>query len=178
MINKIYNRRHLSEYLTYGLIAAISYSIPVGVYLFLADYTYSEIPFLGSVLFMFVILIYCIKLAKRRPEYKSVWMMIVEAQFAILIGIVLSVLISMILCFIFIPAFMSGHSPGTFLKHAPVARNESNSGVLLTIFLTATIANFGAAGFMAVMAPYVFKYDQTKDKTVLLDKEISETEAS
>ena len=171
MKNILYNRQHMREYLLYGLIAALAFIIPVWIFFFYPDYSQIGLFFVGSMLFMFVILWYSIKLSGRRPEYKSTWMMIIAAHFAILVGIVISVLLATILCFIYIPGFMSGDSTNV-LDDAPKGLNNQNWNLLSILFLCATVANFGAGGFIAVLGPYVFKKNQTKDKTAVLDPEV------
>jgi hypothetical protein len=120
---------------------------------------------------MFVIMLYSMKLSGRKPEYKSAWMMIIASHFAILAGIILSVLFTTILCFFYIPGFLSGDSTNA-LQDAPTGTNNQNWNILLMLYLCATVVNFGAAGFIAVLGPYVFKKNQTKDKTALLETHI------
>ena len=112
-----------------------------------------------------------LKLTKRDFDYKSVWMMIVAAHFVILFGIIIFVLLSFMLCLIYIPGFMSGNSVAIF-KHAPEAIDGKNMGTIMLVFTCATIENFGAGGFMALLASYVSKKNQTKDKTALLESNI------
>ena len=97
--------------------------------------------------------------------------MIVAAHMAVIVGILLSVAFTAILCFIYIPGFLSGNSDN-ILDNASGSMNGKNSLLLTLLFLCATVANFGAAGFMAVLGPYVFKQNQTKDRSVMLEKEI------
>lgn len=164
MANTLFDRRHLREYALYGSLAGLVYSIPVLLYLAIASYYYSAILFIGSILFMFVILIYSIKLTRRRPDYKSTGMMIIAGHMAVLVGIFISVVCATILCFAFIPGFLSGDSQDAFLNRAPQAFNKDNEGTLMLIYVTATIVNFGAGAFMSVLVSYVVKLNQTKDK--------------
>ena len=174
--NSLYDRRHLHEYFWYGLIAATGFIIPVWVFFFFLDYNHMWVIFLGSFFFMFVIMNYVFRLSRRKPEYRSSWMMIIAAQFAVFIGIVFSVLFTTILCFIYIPEFMSGDSSNV-LKDAPVGLNNQNWSMLALLYVCATIENFGAGGFIAILGPYVFKKNQTKDKTAQLEKEIRVSES-
>ena len=171
MRNILYNRQHIREYLLYGLISAITFIVPVWIFFLYLDYNQTGLIFLGSIFFMFVIMWYVIKLSRRRPEYKSSWMMIVAAHFAVLAGIVFSVLLCVLLCFIYIPGFMSGNSPN-MLDDAPAGLNNQNWSLLSVLFLCATVENFGAGGFIAILGPYVFKKNQMKDKTAVLDPEV------
>ena len=156
----------------YGFVAAILYIIPAWYYLYQADYRNGWIVYIGSVFFMFVIMLYSFTLSRRRPEYKSSWMMIVAAHGAVVAGILFAMLFTFMLCLLYIPAFMTGHSPSTFLAHAPAGLNNKNVDTVLQVFIPATIENFGAGSFMAVLGPYVFKRNQTRDKPVSLEQRI------
>src|SRR5215467_13282049 len=105
--NSLYNKKHISEYLWYGLFSAIAYIIPVWIFFLSKNYSQTAMVFLGSILFMFVTILYTLKLSRRRPEYQSAWMMIIAAHFSVLAGIVFSVLLTTLLCFIYIPGFLS-----------------------------------------------------------------------
>lgn len=163
--NELFNRFHLREYVIWGLIAGLAYSIPVLVYLAVASYYYTATLFIGCILFMFVVLIYSMKLTRRRPEYKSTWSMIIAGHMVVLIGIITSVLVSFILCFIFIPGFMSGDSADDFVRRAPEAFNIDNASTLMLIAMTATLVNFGVGGFINIVVSYAVKLNQTKDRT-------------
>jgi len=120
---------------------------------------------------MFVIMLYVIKLSRRQPEHKSSWMMIIAAHIAVLVGIIFSVLLTTVLCFFYIPGFMSAGSKDV-LANAPPALNTKNFSLITLLYLCATVENFGAGGFMAILGPYVFKRNQTTDKTALLEPHI------
>lgn len=168
MKNILYNRAHLLEYLKYGILAALAFSIPVLVFFLYSDYNQLGIIYLGSIFFMFVIMAYSVKLSSRRPEYRSTWMMIAASHMAVLTGILFSVLMSVVLCFFFVPGFLSGNSDEV-LADAPSGLNNQNWGLISFLLICATVLNFGAGGFMGVLGPYVFKKNQMKDKTAILD---------
>lgn len=165
MANILFDRRHMREYGLWGTVAGLAYAIPVLVYLAMANYYYTAILFIGSILFMFVVLAYTLKLTRRRPEYKSTWAMIIASHMVILTGIIVSVLVSLVLCFVFIPGFMSGNSDDGFLRKSPDAMNINNSGTLMLIAMTATLVNFGVGGVISIVAAYAVKLNQTKDRT-------------
>lgn len=158
------NQKHITEYLFYGGLAALVFMVPTWYFLHTADYNNAWIVYLGCILFMFVIMFYCYQLSRRRPDYKSTMMMMAAAHIAIAVGVALSVLVSLILCFLYIPGFMSGDSPDSYLTDAPSFTNHNNFGTIFQIFFPATLVNFGAGSFIAILAPYVFKINQTKDK--------------
>lgn len=172
MKNSLYNRQHLKEYFYYGLAAALVYMIPVWVYLVLQEYKYTWMVLLGSILFMFVILVYSYRLSRRKTEQESTWMMIIAACFAVLTGIVLSVLLTLLLCAIYLPGFFSNGGGTNVLEKAPAGLNKHNSSLLWLLFICATVENFGAGGIMALLGPYIFKKNQTRDRSAQLEKSI------
>lgn len=159
------NRQHLREYLLYGLASGLAYMIPVFIFFLIKDYNYLGIIYFGSILFMFVIMAYAYKLSRRRPEYKSTWMMMKAAHLSALAGIAFSVLFTTLLCFVFIPGFLSGDSSNV-VKDAPEGLNNHNWSLLGLLYLCATVENLGAGGFIGVLGPYVFKKNQTKDESM------------
>jgi hypothetical protein len=169
--NSLYNKKHLQEYLLYGALAALCYIIPALVFFADLDYNRIWILFLGSILFMFAIMLYALKLSKRRPEYKSSWMMVIASHFVIVTGVIFSVLITVLLCFIFIPRFLSGHSADV-LSDAPASLNDRNTNLIMILFLCATLANYFTGSFVAVLGHYVFKKDQTEDKSAVLENKV------
>lgn len=172
MKNSLYNKRHFREYLFYGALAALLYIVPVWIFLHIMDYGQLYLIYAGSIAFMALIGVYSYKLSRRRTEYKSSWMMVIAAHFAVLTGIVIAVILTTILCFVYIPGFMSGESSEQLLQNAPEVYNKNNAGLVLSLYLCATVENFGAAGFMALLGPYVFKIDQTRDKSAVLENNI------
>jgi len=95
--------------------------------------------------------------------------MIIATHCTVLAGIIIAVLFTFFLCFLYIPGFMTGNSPASFLQHAPAGLNNKNMGTVFQVFIPATIENFGAGAFMAVLGPYVFKPNQTKDEPAVLE---------
>jgi hypothetical protein len=169
MQDPVFDRMHLREYAIYGGIAGLLYVIPVWYFLHTATYQASGILYIGCILFMFVILIYSIRLTRRRSDYQSAWRMIVAGHLAVLVGILISVVLSIILCFVYIPGFVNGNK-------APTESSIDNTGAIQIIFLTATVANFGVGAFISLLCSYVIKPNQTNDETpeVLQDSETIE----
>src|SRR5258705_4855993 len=108
MTDILFNKKHLKEYAVYGSIAGIFHTVTVWYFLHESNYHTAAILFIGSIFFMFVIMIYALKLTKRRPDYDSTWVMIIAGQMAVAIGIVVSVIGSFILCCFYIPGFIRG----------------------------------------------------------------------
>lgn len=161
----LFDGYHRRGYFLFGLIAAILYAIPVWVFLGKRNFELSWVVWLGTILFMFAILLYTIVISKHKPEYKSTWFMIVASMITVLAGILIATILTFILCSFFIPAFLTGHSPSSFLQHSPQGLNDKNIGTISTVFFPAIFGNFGVGGFVAVMGPYIFKKNQTEDET-------------
>jgi len=158
MTKVIYSRDHIIEYLTYGSIAGLLYGGTVWYLLSTKNYQDNWMLHLGSILFFFVILIYTIRLTRRRKDYKSTWTMLFAGHGAVLVGVAVAAVFAGILCAIYMPGAQFPNAPGGY--------NEHNYGVLIHIFFTAVLENFAAGGFAAVLVAYVIKPDQTKDRSV------------
>jgi hypothetical protein len=167
MKNPLFNKKHILEYLFYGGMAAIVFIVPVIYFLAKGVYEDSWVVYVGTALFMFAIMVYNLILTRRKADYKSALKMLMAGHLAVLTGIVLSVLLAFICCYIYIPGFMTGHSQ-PILDNAPEGLNNKNTGTLLQIFLPATIGNFCAGAFITVVVSYVIKPNQTKDKAAPL----------
>ena len=94
--------------------------------------------------------------------------MIMAGHMAVLSGIIISVLICLALCFIYIPGFFTGASDSAFLHNARPEMNRHNSGTLLLIFFPGTLLNFGVGGFISIVTSYALKINQTKDRAAPL----------
>src|SRR5436190_12644998 len=138
MTDILFNKKHLKEYAAYGSIAGIFHILGVWYFLHESNYHTAAILFIGSIFFMFVIMIYSIKLAKRRPDDKSIWGMLISGQMAVAVGIVISVICSFILCCFYMPGFINGGGTDDLLRNAPTGLNVNNTGTIELIFITAT----------------------------------------
>ena len=171
MANILLNLNHLKEYVKYGTIAGLFHLLMVWYFLYRSNYNTSVVLFIGSVFFMFVIMIYALKLTKRRPDQYSTWLMIIMGQVTVVIGIVVSVIGSIILCCFYVPEFVNGAGSDNFLLNAPGSVNVKNSGTLEFIFLTAIFVNYMAGAFISAMIAYAVKPNQTEDQTPTIFEE-------
>ena len=146
----LFNRKHFKEYTVYGGIAGICHSLTVWYFLHQSNDHGAGILFIGSIFFMFVIMIYAIRLTKQPPDNKRTWGMLISGQIAVLSGIVVSVISSIILCSIYMPA----------------------AGSVVLIFVTAIFENYGAGAFMSAMVAYALKPNQTVDRTPEIFEEL------
>ena len=161
----LFNNRHLKEYVVYGSIAGIFHALTVWYFLHESNYRTAPVLFIGSIFFLFVIMVYSLKLTKRRPDYESTWGMLISGQMAVVVGVIVSVICATILCWFYIPGFTKGGGADGFLRNAPGGLNIKNTGTLELIFITATFENYGAGAFISAMIAYALKPDQTKDIT-------------
>jgi hypothetical protein len=164
MYNPVLNRQHARDYFLYGGAAAFLFVLPVWYFLASADYEQSWIVYSGSILFMFAIMVYAIRLIRHPQDHKSAVIMLMAGHLAVLTGVLLSVLFSGILCLVYIPGFLSGHSADGFLQNAPAGLNRNNTGTVFQVFFPATLGNLGTGSFMSVIISYVLKPNQTGDK--------------
>jgi hypothetical protein len=178
MANILFNKKHLKEYTSYGGIAGLLYVLTVWYFLYRSNYHISPVLFAGSIFFMFIIMIYALKLTKRRSDNYSTWTMIIASQLAVIVGIALSVTGSLILCCFYIPGFVNSGGADDFLRNAPGGLNVNNSGTLEIIFMTAIIENYLAAAFISAMIAYAVKPNQTEDRTPEIFEESAKSEIS
>lgn len=165
MTDILFNKKHLKEYAVYGSIAGIFHILTVWYFLHEPNNHTAPMLFIGSIFFMFVIMVYSVKLTKRGPDYKSTWGMLISGQMAVVVGVVVSVICSFILCCFYIPGFINGSDADNFLGNTPSDLDVNNTGTIELIFITATFENYGAGAFISAMIAYALKPDQTKDLT-------------
>ena len=165
MTDILFNKKHLKEYAVYGSIAGIFHALTVWYFLHESNYHTATILFIGSIFFMFVIMVYSVKLTKRRSDYESTWGMLISGQMAVVVGVVVSVICSIILCYFYIHGFIKGGGTDEFLRNAPSGLNVKNTGTTELIFITATFENYGAGAFISAMIAYALKPNQTEDIT-------------
>ena len=167
MANILFNKKHLIEYVIYGGIAGLLYAFTVWYFLFRSNGHAPIVLFIGSVFFTFLIMIYALRLTKRKSENYSVWMMIIAGQMAVAIGIVISVIGSFVLYCFNMWKFMNSGTAGLLRESI----NTNDSGALELIFMTAIIANYCAGAFISAMVAYALKPDQTQDETPTIFEE-------
>jgi hypothetical protein len=92
-------------------------------------------------------------------------------QVTVVIGIVVSVIGSIILCCFYVPEFVNGAGNDNLLLNAPGSVNVKNSGTLEFIFLTAIFVNYMAGAFISAMIAYAVKPNQTEDQTPTIFEE-------
>ena len=173
MINPLIDRRHLLEYLIYGAAAGIAFTIPVIIFLTQNSYENFYYLFMGSGLFMFVILFYCVQLSRRSFDKKRAVSMMIAGHIATLVGVYFSCVLSAISFLLFHPALFSAKSPDRVVENVTPWMSPDRPIELLFIILSvAIIANFSVGSFISVVTAYASKVNQTKDKAVPLETNI------
>jgi hypothetical protein len=146
----LFNKKHLKQYGVYGGLAGLCHALTVWYFLQQSNSGTAAILFIGSIFFMFVIMVYAIRLTKRPPDNNRTWGMLISGQIVVLSGVVVSLIGSIILC--------SVYRPG--------------AGAIELIFITSTFENYGAGAFISSMIAYVLKPDQTTDRTPEIFEEL------
>lgn len=172
MTNILFNKQHLKEYLVYGSCAGLLYMFLVWLFLHKPDYY--ALPVIGSVVFMFVIMAYALKLTRRISENLSVWVMIIAGQMAVAVGIIISMIGSFLLCYLYAPAFLNNGNNNGYPPNAADGHNGNNPDATRLIFICATFGSYAAGAFISALIAYALKPDQTQDATAEIFEEPAE----
>jgi hypothetical protein len=173
MENKLYDRSHVREYLLYGLLAALGFIVCVVIFLINNRYENLIWVYAGSILFATVIGIYNYIQIKRPMEGKGAVRMLIASHFAILTGVLLATIFSVLSMYMIFGDLGEPQPTETILKDAdPASTITRPAGLLMMILIYGVVTNFAVSSFLTVVISYVFKRNQTKDKPAELDKTI------
>lgn len=173
MKNPILDREHLKDYLTYGSISAVAFIIPVIFILSYHKYENLYLLFLGSFLFMVVIFYHNLKLSRRPYDEQRSVSMLIAAHLTVITGIIISVILVIILFFIFFPHPFTTVPQAQVLKDVPRSFHEDEPIKLLGMLLVETIVgNIATGSFISIMTSYTAKLNQTKDKQASLGTDV------
>jgi hypothetical protein len=175
MRNILFTKKHFGEYAKYGGTAGLIHVFSVWYFLYRPKDHTSSVLLIGSVLFMFMIMIYALKLTRRSPENYSIRTMIISGQMAVAFGLIVSVIGSFILCCFYLPGFVNIGRVDRFLNKAPGGLSPNHSGAVELIFIMATIENYCAGAFISAIVAYAVKPDQTQDETPAIFEEPAES---
>jgi hypothetical protein len=141
------------------------YMLPTLYLLYANKYQNLYLLYIGNALFMAVIYYYNYYLTKHPHDGKRAVSMLAAGSLATLVGTILSAVIVTIVMFIFFPDLFSAHPSGEVLAHAnSEARTQYPSGFLFMILLDAILGNTTAGLFVSILASYVNKKNQMRDK--------------
>jgi hypothetical protein len=165
MATSLFNNKHIKEYAAFGGLAALFFVLSVWYYLSKPNYQASSVLSIGSILFMFIIMLYALRLVKRRPDYYSTWLMIIEGQLAVVISTVISVIGSFILCCIYIPDFFTIKAVDNNFHNNPGGQHVKYPYSVELIFIMAIIENYLVGAFISAIISYAVKPNQKRDET-------------
>jgi hypothetical protein len=173
MQNPLYNKPHLREYLLYGVLAAIGYLLFVVIFLVNNKYENIYLLFFGNVAFILSIAIHAILQIRRKFEGQSTVRMLISSHLAIIVGVVLAVILSIIAVFVFFGDLSDVKPTDAIVEDGKFGAGANRpSGLLMMILIYATVPNFALSSFISVIISYVWKRNQTKDKPAELDQNI------
>lgn len=165
MKNPLIDKKHISEYLFYGFIAAVVYT--TFVLLFLKDNRYENfyLLYIGNFAFMAVMGFYTYQLSNRTFEGKRSVSMLIAGSFAMLSGIIISLLMLMVGIILFYPEVFSALPTDAIVQDAPdTIQVHRPTGLAFMISMNTVLVNFGGGSLVNVLFSYAGKKDQIKDK--------------
>ncbi|SFO73972.1 hypothetical protein SAMN05428949_6413 [Chitinophaga sp. YR627] len=174
MRNPVFEKKHWLEYLLYGLIAALLYSVLLVIHLREGNYESLYLLYIGNALFGVVILAYNFKLIYKPYEKKRTVSMLIAAHLTTIIGTALSMIFAAILLMVFYPDVLWSMPDTLAPENAPPQVQEKPTGWLLMLIINALVLNFSMGSFISIVSSYAGKINQTKDKPAHLSKRISD----
>ena len=161
----MFKKEYLKSYLTWGIIAAIAFCIPMIIFINSENYAKTWLLFLGNALFLCVIAAYMLNFNSMKGGDASTQTQMAAGHIATIIGILLSCIIAAIAVSVFIPdIFSSGLSDGA-LENAPSQTGTGKThGLVFFVFMCAVIGNVAGGSFASIILPYAAKRNQTKDR--------------
>lgn len=143
----LFTRQHLMDYLFYGILAAIFYSISVWFYVYDQEFRQAKLMYIGAGFFAFIMLLYLLKITDAEKSKKNLKEIIFSGHLAVITGIIFSTLICYLLCF--------EYKPGAF-KISSTYPGQSPAS-LFDVFVPAVIVNLLAGSFISLLVAYAVK---------------------
>lgn len=175
MKNPLFDKRHIREYITYGIIATVLYIASVVFFLAHDKYENLYIPYIGNFLFITVIGCYTASLIKRQYEGKRSVSMLIAGHLALIAGIISSIILVIAAVLCFHPAIFSEMPPNELLPDSPASITVVRPAELIFMLEANTIlVSGGGSSFLIVIFSYAAKRNQTKDKPASLENYVHE----
>ena len=146
-------------YITYGLLGAVVYCIPLIIFLSDPEYVQGWLLYLGNLFFLFAIVAFVYNFNKKRSENAGTLAMLTAGHIATLMGIIASCLLAFILLIIMVPDYLHTGPP-----ESVVPGYDTTRGLSFMVFATAIIGNLSAGSFVSIIFPFALKADQTREK--------------
>ncbi len=164
MATNLFSKINWKSTIIASSIAAILFSICAGVYISKADYVDSWILYLGSVLFFFSTAYFITVTSRQRGWNESTISLVFAAQVATMLGILISVVLSLLLLLIMTPHFILPGTAEKELINAPASQFKgATDGLVFKVLFAATVANFCGGSIAGVTIPFYSKRNQMKD---------------
>jgi hypothetical protein len=161
----MFKKEYLSSYITWGIISAAAFCIPMIIFLTQKNYTATWWLFLGNGLFLVSIVAYMLAFNKRQNENASTQTMVAAGHIATVFGIIISCIVALILLFVFVPDIFSSGTSESAMGDAPAPTGTGKThGLVFFLFMNATIGNFCGGSFSSILIPYSARKNQTKDR--------------
>lgn len=165
MKNPLIDRKHIREYMVYGFISAVAYSI--FVWLFLRDNKYENfyLLYIGNTALMLIMGIYHYILINRQYEGKRSVAMMIAGSFMLVTAIVMSLIILTLLIVAYHPDVFARVPQDAIVQDAPdnVPANRPTS-LLFMIGMNTILVNLAAGSLVSVLFAYAGKRNQVKDQ--------------
>lgn len=147
-----------------GFIAALLFIIPVFFCLKDPSYGSTWLIYLGSFLFLIVIVCHTLFFNKVRGENANTVTMVFASHMVTLIGVLFSCLFAFLLLSVMIPGYLSA-GPAEKATHNTPANEifDKTNGLSFRIFMGASIINFAVGSFAGIIFPFSAKRNQKKD---------------
>ncbi len=151
----------LSFAFTYAAICAIVYAIPVMFFFNNPDFSNMWLLYLGSALFLMVMMFAIIKLNKKYGENVKTNSLVLSGHIITLMGVGLTLLIMLLLILINMPeVFSSAPVQDPIVDNKPANTNTP----LFMLMLSAIVGNFSAGSFPSIIIPYATKRNQKTER--------------
>ncbi len=115
--------------------------------------------YIGSAFFMFIVMLYLIKVSQTKDENASSKTMIFAGHMTVVAGIIMSVFFCLILNHNYNSEFLAA-------QHLTMPSSHLNAGDLFRLFLPGIFVNFLGGSFISLMAGYAIKWNHSKNKVV------------
>lgn len=154
----MWKKIHWRRYLTYAIVAAILYVIPVIFFLKRANYSDAWLLYLGNFLFLFVVTAFLFAFNKQRQQNATTVSMLTAGHITAIMGII----IACIFCTALVFAFNA--TAHKVLADAPANTvKDSSGGMGFMLFANAIFGNIVAGSSASIIFPFVLKRNQTKE---------------
>jgi len=161
----MFKKEYFSYYLTYGILAAILFCIPMIIFISSANFSSTWWLYVGNILFLLAIVFFMLKFSRRKGEDPSTQTMVAAGHITTITGIVISLIVAIIALFIFVPDLFASGQSDTVLENAPSQTGTGKThGLVFILLMNTIIGNLVAGSFPSIILPYTSKRDQTKDR--------------